>query len=227
MKLVFVLGHEGNACFLADRLKAVSIFRGQSPDHESLVNMTPDLVLFAGGEDIANSLYLDPNDHAFSRREGMSKRDVWEQEWFNWCVAHKVAMFGICRGMQMITALSGGKLIDHVDNHHGGHPVTTNDGNRFKVNSIHHQMCLPKEGTFELLAYAYRIMSPKYLPDTKFVAPALRVGPAGDFVEPEALWFPKHNALGVQWHPEMLDGRKEFTQANEWVVNQIHEYLNI
>jgi hypothetical protein len=60
------------------------------------------------------------------------------------------------------------------------------------------------KGEYELLAWASKI-----------------AGPTFD-VEPEALFFPKARALGVQWHPEAM-GEKSF--ATQWVLSKLEEYL--
>ena len=199
MKTVRVLGSRSNAAWLHSLYdEIVPIEYGhQLPDGK-----TPlcDLLLFTGGQDLQPSMYKKNYPEIY----GSSVRDKWETEWFNWAVANKVPMFGICRGMQLFTALAGGELIPHVEGHYGRHEVYTPhySPNSFTVNSIHHQMCVPPLGTIKL-AWAKNI--------------AFR-GPA----EPEALWFPKIKALGVQWHPEMMPTNSEATQ---FVHHKIKEYL--
>src|SRR3990172_3266654 len=182
MKTIYVLGSRSSALWLEHLYPDIcSIGYGESPPK---VPVKPDLILFTGGQDISPSLYgkVYPEIHF------TPQRDAWEKNWFNWAVTNKVPMFGICRGMQLFTALTGGELVPDVNNHYQNHSVYTNalggPFHEFRVNSIHHQMCIPSEG-IKLLAWA-------------------RHQAFQDGIEPEALWFPSVKALGVQWHPEMM-----------------------
>lgn len=174
----------------------------------------PRMILFCGGQDISPTMYgeryegpfYQENDYYIWERGYIAPRDIWEKHWFEWAVRKGVPMFGTCRGMQFFTVMTGGKLIQHVDNHFGNHKVYTHRKEQFKVNSIHHQMCVPKDGEHILLAWSSQIAGPKFE------------------VEPEALFFPKVKALGVQWHPEGL-GRH--SDANRWVMKHLEEYLHV
>lgn len=211
MKTVYVLGSRYNACFLPDTFtETVKLSYSHLPTEET---KAPELLLFVGGIDLCPETY----GKKYAQVYGSSERDTWESAWFHWAVKHGVPMFGICRGMQLFTALTGGELIPHVGRHIGTHEVTV-DGNmwegpnKFLVNSIHHQMCVPGEHT-ELLAWAEGVA----------FSSALSVK------EPEALWFPKVKALGVQWHPEMLnDGHREgWNHAKVFVNHIMRRYLNV
>jgi len=169
-----------------------------------------DVVIFHGGADINPDLYGEaPNKHTnwFS-----FDRDYREVELFRACVEHKKLMFGICRGMQLMTALNGGKLIQHIS-HPGGHMVHTKDGHSYHVNSLHHQMCnpydLPKD-EYDVLAYA-EDLSYTHLGehDQELTFPDHAYTKDGFFMEPEAIWFPKTRSLGVQYHPEMMRNDQE------------------
>ena len=179
-----------------------------------------DVLLFTGGEDISSSLYGESN-HA-SRGENPT-RDTWELAWYRWAVVNKVPMIGICRGMQLFTALTGGKLIQHVLGHYNDHDAITYAGELIQVNSIHHQMCVPKEGTYELLAYAHSLSS------VYTTTPTIKKDFENRFnlegigtKEPEALWFPHIQALGVQFHPEMLP---KDSKGHMFFKNILHKYI--
>lgn len=216
MKTLYVLGFAGYASPFYKLFNNIQVVkRTYVPTNETLL---PQLLLFTGGEDIATSLYQEKSKYKYN--EEPSQRDIWEKKWFEWAVKHKVPMFGTCRGMQMFTALTGGKLVQHVDGHHGHHPVKTLDGSVFSVNSIHHQMCVPREGSATLLAHAYGIIKDHQKP--KLYPSFLSIGPAKDFVEPEALYFPEVTALGVQWHPESMEHTSE---AHTWLMEQVQVHL--
>ena len=208
MKTVYVLGSSYNASFLSSTFgRVLEVSSGHFP---TKVMGIPDLLLFAGGIDLCPETY----GKKYPQIHGSFARDKWESSWFHWAVEHEVPMFGICRGMQLFTALTGGKLIPHVKGHIGTHNVFVRDDawtgpNEFNVNSLHHQMCVPP-------------------PESKILAWA--EGVAFDLentTEPEALWFPEVRALGVQWHPEMISNGPAFAPAKTFVAHIMREYLNV
>lgn len=222
LKKLYVLGGIGygrpfNSIFRHTQ----GIYRTELPGH-IIGKDLPDMILFTGGEDIDERLYNE--EYKLKYGDRLNARDSWEKEWFEFAVMNKIPMFGTCRGMQFFTAMTGGSLIQDVTGHFGRHKVQTRDGQRFLVNSIHHQMCLPKQDKFILLANAYGIIQDYEKPVRGSCAIDLHTGPAGDFIEPEALYFPSVNALGVQWHPEGLDERSE---AHKWLMNTVQEYLHV
>jgi len=215
MKTVYVLGNKHTANFLLHRTFGKNFQRVVGLGINDLPNSTypvPGLLLFTGGQDLCPSMYGE----TYSYIQCSSLRDEWEKSWFLWAVEHKVPMFGICRGMQLLTALTGGTLIPHVNNHVGGHlvKVVANDTWKytvFPVNSLHHQMCIPTKEQ-KVLAYAENIAFKQ----------------TNTVIEPEAIFFPKINSLGVQWHPEMMNfSEKRFRLALDFVDYAIKEYIHV
>ncbi len=160
------------------------------------------MLLFTGGEDLNPAMYGEiPNGTNYFN----PIRDAWEEQWFDWAVTNKIPMFGTCRGMQFLNVKTGGKMIQHVNNHFvDEHDVLTNKGEKLIVNSIHHQMCVPNYKRADLFAAARHI--------------------AGYDTEPEALHFKDINAFGVQWHPE---GLSHNDPSNDWVRNQVKTLLGV
>jgi gamma-glutamyl-gamma-aminobutyrate hydrolase PuuD len=153
MKLLYVLGYIGYADPFQKLFNKVQRHDQSSfPQKETPI---PDMILFTGGEDISPAMYGE--DHQGHHYEEVSTitpgyiahRDRWEEAWYHWAWRHNVRMFGTCRGMQFFTVMNGGKLIQHVENHYKAHLVFTKkgEGGVFRVNSIHHQMCVPKGNT--------------------------------------------------------------------------------
>lgn len=125
-----------------------------------------------------------------------------------------VPIIGICRGGQMLCALAGGFLIQHVNNHGGRHLVITNDNQAFQTNSIHHQMMYPFDVEHELVAWVPEQLSDvHYDVDTDIKVP----------FEPEFVYFPKVRGFAIQWHPEMMH---ETTPANQYVLKYIKDKCN-
>ena len=173
----------------------------------------PGLLILHGGSDISPKMYKEVNvaSHAGNTP---SARDIREAAILEHWLKNKWPVFGICRGMQLITACLGGKLIQHVNNHTGGgHEMVTDDGEQLQVNSAHHQMCdvTNIEGA-KIVGW-----TPKKLSD-------VYIGGSAPEKEPEAVYFQKHNAFAVQWHPEwMSPKRKEVS----WVFEQLSSKLNL
>jgi gamma-glutamyl-gamma-aminobutyrate hydrolase PuuD len=162
------------------------------------------VVLFTGGEDVYPLLYGEPSgSHTYYGnvipKFGMPARDHIEQLAYNEALALSKPMFGVCRGIQLLTALNGGKLVQHVTNHAGSdHNLVWADGDITDTTSLHHQMCspfnLPAED-YQILAVSEQRRSRCYLDggDNEMDMP----------VEPEVIYYPKTKCLGIQGHPEM------------------------
>ncbi len=189
----------------------------------SMFSMTPNVeeahcLLFTGGEDIDPSWYGEKNRSSHPNKA----RDDREVPYFRWAVAKNKPMIGICRGAQLFTALTGGKLYQHVTGHArgGGHMMQTSDGRQLPVSSLHHQMCRPA-GKYELLAWSEHL-SDGY-PTEEDVDNAVPECAKGD---PEVFWIPKVKALCIQGHPEFMDTNcktnKYFRElADQYIVRAI------
>ena len=65
------------------------------------------------------------------------ERDQFESVLIDYCTAQKIAILGVCRGMQMLNVHFGGELIK-IDQHvTPSHKVTFSDGSFSDVNSYH------------------------------------------------------------------------------------------
>ena len=182
------------------------------PVTEDIETLTPllqklDGVLFSGGSDI------DPNLYGEYPKLGLGviepKRDIHELK-----LAQKVLLdtnipvLGICRGMQLLTVATGGKLyqdlatqkpegINHsvpkAIRHHAFHPVRMEvdsilynvfQTDELRVNSFHHQAVKELGKGFQATMFA---------PD--------------GIVEGIEWEEPNRFVIAVQWHPEMMEGQ--------------------
>jgi gamma-glutamyl-gamma-aminobutyrate hydrolase PuuD len=165
-----------------------------------------DLILFTGGSDVNPALY---GEEANSYTSGINySRDLEEKRIFNIAKSLNIPMIGICRGAQLGAVLSGHKLIQHVNNHLGGHVVYLNP-NVGKYESIHlpgnhHQMALfnPKIPNYEVIGYAQDKFGANKHFSNMFLGendePILMSG----VVEPEIFYIAENKFLGIQGHPE-------------------------
>lgn len=155
-----------------------------------------DALVVWGGADIHPSLYNDVNTHSGVGSEP-SIRDTLEWDLMKQAVKQGIPIIGICRGGQMLCALAGGKLYQHVDKHAGGaHNVITDAGENFSVSSLHHQMMNPTGTDYELIAWSEIKRSPEYF-DARGTHEHTSTG-----VEPEYIYFPEIKGHAIQWHPE-------------------------
>ena len=149
-----------------------------------------DGLVLCGGEDLDPKYYGQENTACGPIDP---QRDAVEWALIDAFVKAGKPIMGICRGHQVLNAYFGGTLIQHMDttpmhrqskDHYCVHEVTATGfieklyGNRFSVNSYHHQGIDRLAETLRPLAYC------------------------GDIIEAAA-----HETLpifSVQWHPEKL-----------------------
>jgi len=163
------------------------------------------VLLLHGGEDISPSIYnQEPNEFCFAPRKP-SRRDTLEIACVEQAVKMGLPIVGICRGAQLICALDGGSLCQHIVGHsqNGGQhhlydPVTKEI--LCKSNTAHHQMMIPKPGNVILAQTQEKFRG---------------FGENEEVTEyttcPEIVWFPEMRAIGIQGHPEWLP-KSKFTQ---------------
>ena len=174
-----------------------------------------DILVTWGGGDIHPSLYKQPQSKHSGAGLMPSNRDECEWALMHRAVVLGVPIIGVCRGAQMLCALAGGRLLQHVGMHHSRHEVMTDDHQLFHVNSIHHQMMYPFDVEHELIAWTPRPLSDKHIDVDE---------PIDIPVEPEFVYFPQVKGFAIQWHPEMLH-RDE--PATHYVVKRINTMLEV
>lgn len=171
------------------------------------------LVVFTGGADVSPSLYGDTSPNNVC---GCSiGRDIQETEIFKCALYNNVKMTGICRGLQFLNVMSGGKMMHHISGHEGTiHEMSTLTGESLLINSYHHQMILPNKKA-KVIGWAKNRLSKVY------------IGAKDELVhydgkECEAAIFPETKAFGVQYHPEVADKQSDaFIYYRSMVVNAL------
>jgi GMP synthase-like glutamine amidotransferase len=188
-----------------------------------------NIVVFGGGKDVDPGFY---GEKPGPKTDAPSNRDKKEKEDFEYIrnlqnKGKDILMVGVCRGAQLGCALSGGKLIQDVSNHHGAHYMSTFDRTKLRVNSIHHQMMFPynlEKSKYKILGWSTSPLSSTYMNgfNKPFWLPQ-------NFKEVEIVYFSETNFLAVQWHPEMLFWRKdssEFGPTMKWMQELLLKILN-
>lgn len=74
------------------------------------------IVLFTGGEDISPTLFYSPEPwHGIvAEIDYNAERDVSDYLTMTYCLDHDIPLMGFCRGMQMLSIVSGGEAIQDV-----------------------------------------------------------------------------------------------------------------
>lgn len=179
-----------------------------------------DGIILSGGHDV--NPYYYGEDPMLKIGELFPERDVFDMELYKTAIELKKPIFGICRGYQIINVINGGTLYqdlsyadfvkikhDQVDNPtQATHFVELEEGTflknilgeKYKVNSFHHQILKDVAPGFKVVAKSSDgvIESIEKITEDIFV-------------------------IGVQWHPEMLSASNEKSQAifNEFVKKVI------
>lgn len=171
-----------------------------------------------GGEDISTSFYNEDGGMWTDADRRVTRRDQVEADACKEAIANGIPIIGVCRGAQLLCALAGGKLVQHVDNHaRGNHDVTTVDGKTLSTSSLHHQMMWPYNGVkHELIAWSREPMARTYAFNNEKVAHVIQ------HPEPEILWFPEIKGLAIQGHPEFMADDDEFVQ---YCMELVRKYI--
>lgn len=153
-----------------------------------------DLVVFTGGADISPAIYGEPT-HGTTYPQ--APRDDEDRENFIRATSMGIPILGICRGAQLICALTGGSLWQNISNHQGDHGITNKEtGEVLITNSVHHQAMRPSSeaiihwvSTHDCLGTRYDHVTKKFITESvKEVA--------------EIITVPGIKAVAVQGHPE-------------------------
>src|SRR5258706_3770884 len=131
-----------------------------------------DGFVLTGGVDVHPSFYNGKTIYNNSPSFLQLRRDLFEEKIYRYSQSNKLPLLGICRGMQLVNVLEGGKLIQDLDNGNERHKkessdkehtiITDNDTLLHKiagavsghVNSAHHQAIDPKAIGHNLMANA-------------------------------------------------------------------------
>ena len=212
-KLISV-GNYYNVCERFEKLFSESYIL-TSPEIVAKLIDKNTTVLFGGGEDITSAIYGVERHETSQAGHVLSKRDEKEIEIFN--LAQKVGAksLGICRGAQLLCALSGGKLVQNVTGHTRNHTILTKDKERYTTSSVHHQMMYPFElkDKYQMIAWSEDKLSKYYDMSPEVTLDKLEI-------EPEIIYFDETKSLAIQGHPEFMDERASFVKYSQQLVQE-------
>lgn len=166
--------------------------------------------ILTGGVDVHPDFYKGKS--IYNNRPGtfQPERDAFEEKIYRYSQEKKLPVLGICRGMQLINVLEGGKLIQDLDNGNERHKKEESDkehniiseagtllstianSENGRVNSAHHQAIDPNAIGKNLTVNAYD-------DDNERIIEGLEFKNKSD----------KAFMLCVQWHPERMKNKEE------------------
>lgn len=177
-----------------------------------------DSLIIWGGEDISPKIYNETASrfvgHYYNE---LSARDHLEVAACKAAMARDIPIIGVCRGAQLLCALAGGRLIQHVENHGRDHYIDTFDHKHIITSSCHHQMMFPFGVDHKMIAWSSKRVSDVYVNQHNLNDPEME-----GQVEPEICWFPKIKGLAIQGHPEFMDEKDPFVQ---YCMDLTHMYI--
>ncbi len=119
-----VVGYDANGAVQAEYLEASGMLKQSYADqikakdlsksNASNVMRAIDGVFFTGGEDISPSLYAQPQKEANHGEEINATRDISDYTLMAYCFVNDVPTFAACRGMQMMSVVSGSGFIQDI-----------------------------------------------------------------------------------------------------------------
>lgn len=186
-----------------------------------------NLVVFTGGGDIDPGFY---NESPLPRTGSSTRRDEFESDVFE-SLDKDQFKIGICRGAQLICALSGGSLWQDVNLHGGRDHSVDIVSTRFKakwhdlkkkdtaiVNSLHHQM-------LRELPYGSEVLAQTKLATSKMAQNIHVVDSAGIGNDYEVVINPIDRLLMFQGHPEYHHKEAEelFFLSLVYLVERVEE----
>lgn len=110
----------------ADQIKA----RNYSATNVAEVMEGIDGVFFTGGEDISPSLFAVPQEEANGGEEINATRDISDYTLMAYCIDNDVPTLAACRGMQMMSIVSGADFIQEIPDYYAEQGVEYNNLHR-------------------------------------------------------------------------------------------------
>jgi putative glutamine amidotransferase len=162
-----------------------------------------DAVVFAGGADLDPALYDQPaHEQTTALRPD---RDAAEMPLMRAALDRDLPLLGICRGMQVLSVVSGGALEQHLpdivghEDHRPEPGVYGRHGVRLAPGSLAHRLL------------GDEVSVPSYHHQGLASAGSLTITGWADDESPEVVEDPTRRfALGVLWHPEAGDDLRLF-----------------
>ncbi len=178
-----------------------------------------DFVIGLGGSDVGCKYYNQPDSGLLGSNEYCDSKEYPD---FTKAIKLGKPIVGICKGAQWGAALAGGAIFQDV-RHPWHHKITTHDGKKLIVNSLHHNLQdvsnLKENEDYKLLAWAENL-SPHHLNGWRQDMECEK--------EPEIVFYPKIKLLGYQFHPEMMfrNENKDYNETIAYCRDLLNKFLD-
>ena len=156
-----------------------------------------DKLILSGGQNVDPSYYGE--EKTIDSKDYFLARDIWEVALVKEAIAQGKPVLGVCRGLQLYNAVTGGSLNQAIDGHAEKgpfeitHKIMTENGSQL-------QQIYGREQEFNSV---HRQSLKKLAPHLKVTARSFE-----DEVIEGVESFTDVPFIGVQWHPEFLLGHK-------------------
>lgn len=167
-----------------------------------------DGFVLTGGIDVDPTFYEGEMDYPNRPANFLTERDNFEAKVYKYAKEKWLPVLGICRGMQLIHVLEGGKMIQDLDKENAAHKSEGKDKKHSIViehSSLLHTICGQLEGTVNSAhhqAVEWNLtMSPEIVPNAF----------SKNFILEGFEYEDKNNhpwLLCVQWHPERMKDKE-------------------
>jgi len=168
-----------------------------------------DGLILTGGADIEPERYGAVPD---GNGEYEPSRDEYEINLLGAALAQDLPVLGICRGIQLLNVYGGGTLQQHVPSHA-----------RYDVEphvTVHRVLVEPGTLLSEVYGQDWLEVNSLHHQAIDKVGPTTIVSGRADDGTIEAIEIEGHQAIGVQWHPEM---HKRPEVIFDWIVKKASE----
>lgn len=168
--------------------------------HQARILDFVDGLLFSGGGDIEPAEY-DGSAHPSIYRIN-AERDAFELGLANLALKTNIPLLGICRGLEIFTVVSGGRLVSHIPDEFGESIIHRADQSQGVEHAV---QLVPRTRLSTLLHHKTTVKVVSWHHQAAEAAPTgWRVAAQAPDGVIEAIEHQHHYwAIAVQWHPEL------------------------
>lgn len=183
-----------------------------------------DGIILSGGGDI-HPLWIGEDPGGKSGRVD-SEKDLFDFRIIYAALRYSIPILGICRGLQMLNVALGGTIYEDLPSqlaHTIGHDQSAS---RYET---WHKVNLSKDGRLrnilggeeEVEVNSFHHQAVRIIPDYASICAT-----SSDGVIEAVDYYPEHNAIGVQWHPEALacNSVEPHTALFDFIVHEARLY---
>lgn len=210
---LFTLGTEYVRFFTAQGLSVILVPECTDDDATALLSHVSGLVL-SGGEDVGE--WIARGEDAGVPPDATS-RDVTEHALVEAARELGLPVFGICRGMQLLAALHGSRVLDLPaarDMHPYGLEPDAQLAHRHEIELVRRSAAsCAGAAAPKMTVNSIHQQAISHCPEG-FAVTATAADGTIEAIESTTDWY----AAGVQWHPEKMCGADEFAEQAQFVA---------